>query len=246
MDVSGAIKAYLIDNCNFNDSWYNIFLAFILYVPSILTFAFFGISYYTRQVFWLFTSLALAIDWAFNLLISNWTLEPAPVPTCGGPRAFPSFMTEHSAFMYTYLLMSNHYFNLNLTEWDIFLLQVWVLLTWIASVQLGYNNYKQALIGGVIGHFMAFFFVFICNFFIRAFRNYMLHKGVLHFFGYRDTIYVSSDLTIVITETDLDKLKQIIMEGNYKDTKSLWDALMISFHNSSKNNTFVENTQKKN
>ena len=81
MDVSGAIKEYLITNCHFTDTWTNIFFAFILFIPTALTFVFFGISYYNKQVFWLFMSFALATDWGFNLLISGWAPEPAPVAT---------------------------------------------------------------------------------------------------------------------------------------------------------------------
>jgi len=245
MDVGGAIKEYLINNCNFEDSWYHMFLAFILFVPTALTFVFFGVSYYTRQVFWLFMSFSLTIDWAFNLLISGWAPESSPVPTCGGPRAFPSFMLEHSSFMYTYLIASNHFFNLNMTEWDIFLLQVWVLLTWIASVELGYNSFKQALFGAVIGHFMAFFFVLIINFFIRPFRNYMLRKGILHLVGYRDTIFETVDLYITIAETDVELLKKVIVNYNYSNTRQLWDLLIFNFHHNTVNSIDFHNQNNK-
>ena len=59
MDVSKAIRDYLIATCDFEDTWYHIVLAVILLVPVALTFIFFGISYYTRQIFYLIMSLAL-------------------------------------------------------------------------------------------------------------------------------------------------------------------------------------------
>ena len=232
MDVSGAIKTYLIDNCHFSNDWYHILLAFILFVPTALTFVFFGVSYYTKQVFWLFMSFALLVDWGFNTLISGWTPESAPVPTCGGPRAFPSFMLEHSSFMYNYLLLSNHFFNVNLTTWDIFLLQVWILLTWIASIELGYNNYRQALVGALIGHVLAFFTVCFFSIIIHPFRNYMLRTGLLHLVGYRDTIFENNDQNIIISKTDVEKLKQVVRSDNYDraNNDSLWSLLLFNFY----------------
>jgi hypothetical protein len=193
MDVSGAVKAYLIANCNFKDTWFHILLAIILYVPTALIFVFLGVSYYTKQLFYLIMSLALTFDWALNTFISGWVQEAPPMATCGQPRAFPSFMLEHSSFMYSYLMLSNHYFKLHLTTWDVFLLQFWVLLTWIASTELGYNNYRQAIFGALIGHVMAFLFVFFLDLFIRPLRNYVHHRGFLHFLGYYDNIFVDED-----------------------------------------------------
>jgi len=232
MDVTGAVKAYLIDNCNFEDSWYHILLAFILFVPTALTFVFFGVSYYTRQVFWLFMSFALAIDWGFNYLISGWSQDPAPIPTCGGPRAFPSFMLEHSSFLYNYLMVSDFFFAVNLTWWDILLLQIWILLTWIASIELGYNNFRQALVGALIGHFLAFFTVCLIRMFIHPFRSYMLRTGLLHMIGYRDTIFANNDQVIAFAHTDIEHLKRVIVSNEYDptDNDTLWNLLLRKFY----------------
>jgi hypothetical protein len=234
MDVSGAIRAYLISNCHYDDSWHHILLAFILFVPTALTFVFFGVSYYTKQVFWLIMSFALAIDWGFNTLISGWAQEAAPVPTCGGPRAFPSFMMEHSAFMYNYLMISDHFFALNLTWWDVTWLQVWILLTWIASIELGYNNFRQALVGNLIGQVLSFLAVGLIRTFIYPFRRYMLRTGLLHFIGYRDTIFANDDLTLAFTQTDMQHLKNVVMSTEYdqNNNETLWRLMLANFsHN---------------
>ena len=96
---------------------------------------------------------------------------------------------------------------------------------------------KQALVGALIGNLLSFFSVVIINMFIRPFRKYMLRKGILHFFNYRDTIFEADDLSIVLSETDIARLKNIIDHGNYdkSNIESLWDLLVSDFHNTSVN-----------
>lgn len=206
MDVQRAIRDYLIENCNFSDSWLHITFAIILYSPTVLTFIFFGVSYYTKQVFYLIMSVALSLDSIVNLLVSNWIPDAAPVETCGGPRAFPSFFMEHSSFLFTYLLFSSHLFHLHMTMREIFMLQVWLLLTWIASVELGYNTFKQAIVGAIIGHTGAMVCVLLVYALKDTIRAHLTRKSLLHWMGYIDTIFENGGAKIVLSRADYDSV----------------------------------------
>jgi hypothetical protein len=193
MDLRRAIQEDLYLNCNWEDTPYHWLLAFILFVPVALTAIFFGISWYTKELYYLVLSIVLALDIFLNFFISGLYFAPAPIPTCGGNRAFPSFKTEHSCFLYTFMILSRHFFYLKLDDWAVFWLQVWVLLTWIASVELGYNNFKQALVGAVIGHSFAFVVILIVAPIIAKYRKYFMYRGLLHWMGYHDTIFEIDD-----------------------------------------------------
>src|SRR5271166_3073801 len=114
MDLRRAIEEDLYKNCNFDKSSYHEFLALILFVPVALTAIFFGISYYTKELYYLVLSLMLALDIFLNFFISGLYFAPAPIPSCGGNRAFPSFKTEHAAFLYSFMVLSRHLFYLRL------------------------------------------------------------------------------------------------------------------------------------
>lgn len=223
MDVQGAIRDYLVENCNFSDSWLHITFAIILYSPTVLTFIFFGVSYYTKQVFYLIMSMALSIDSIVNLLISNWIPDAAPVETCGGPRAFPSFFMEHSAFLFTYLLFSSHLFHLHVTLREIAMLQIWMLLTWIASVELGYNTFKQALVGAIIGHTLAMVCVLLIYVTKDRIREHMFYRGLLHRLGYVDSIFENSDAKIVLSKPDFDSVFGAQSTRTWEDLLSTYD-----------------------
>ncbi len=227
MDLAKAIKEDLFLNCHFKDTLYHSLLAFILFVPIALSAIFFGISYYTKELYYLVLSIVLVLDIALNFFISGLYFAPAPLPTCGGNRAFPSFKTEHAFFLYIFLIMSRHFFYLKLDGWAVFWLQVWVLLTWVASVELGYNDFKQALVGGVVGASFGFIMVVVVALIIGKYRRYFMYRGLLHWVGYHDTIFDMDD-TIRVRRHELPMVV-IEIEKNTKKNGSfdeLWESLV--------------------
>lgn len=225
MDVPGAIRDYLINNCNYSDSWLHIVYALIVFSPTVLTFIFAGVSYYTKQIFYLFMSMALYVDSLLNLLVSNWIPWHAPVETCGGPRAFPSFFMQHSAFLITFLLLSRHVFKLHISPREIWLLQIWLLLTWVSAVDLGYNNFKQVLSGAIVGSTLAAACILLLYMTIGAIRLHILHDGLLHRLGYIDSIFVTTDSRITLAESQLRSLIAAAKKGD----DIVWGNLLVTY-----------------
>lgn len=228
MDLAKAIREDLYLNCKFEDTPYHLLLAFILFVPVALSAIFFGISYYTKELYYLVLSIALALDIFLNFFISGLYFAPAPLPSCGGNRAFPAFKTEHSLFLYMFLVMSRHFFFLKLGDWAVFWLQVWVLLTWIASVELGYNDFKQALVGGVVGAVFAAIVIMFVRLIIGKYRRYFMYRGLLHWVGYHDTIFEMDD-TIKLRKHELSLLVNETQKT--KNNDELWEKLVNIFSN---------------
>lgn len=218
MDVSKAVKAYLTLNCNYEDSFYNFILAIALFVPLALTFTFFGISYYTREIYYLTLSLALAFDYFINFFFTGLFLDPAPNPTCGGSQAYPSFLTQHSMFLYTFLLMSRQLFYLKLQRHDVMFLQIWVLMTWVAALRLGYNNIEQAVIGAFIGQAFGLVAVTIVSVIVAYTREYIISYNILQRAYYIDNIYKMHEKKTITKQT----LKTLIEKNNFIDA---WDEL---------------------
>jgi hypothetical protein len=235
MDLAEAIKQDLLTNCNFNDSYRYWFYAMVLFVPVGLTFVFFGISYYTKELYYFVLSCVLALDIFLNFFVSGLYFESAPLPQCGGSRAFPAFKTEHSTFLYNFMMLSNFFFLLKLDEWAVFWLQVWVLTTWIASVELGYNNFRQALVGAIIGQAFSFFLIVLVAAVMKRYRKYFVHNGIMHWLGYHDTIF-ENDETIRVRKHELyiiiDEIEknQKIPEPQIR-TNTIWNNLVAKLSN---------------
>lgn len=218
MDVTGAIKAYLTLNCDYKDSFYNFILAIALFVPLALTFTFFGISYYTREIYYLTLSLALAFDYFINFFFTGLFLDPAPNPTCGGSQAYPSFLTQHSMFLYTFLLMSRQLFYLKLERHDVMFLQIWVLMTWVAALRLGYNNIEQAVIGAFIGQAFGLVAVTIVSLVVFYSREYIIYYNILQRTYYIDNIYKMHEKKTITKQ----KLSTLLAKS---DLNTAWDEL---------------------
>ncbi len=188
MDMVTAIGEHLRKNCDFDNSYFHYALGLTHFVPIFITFIFFGISYYSGEIYFLILSFALALDYALNFILAGVLAEGAPNPLCGGTHANPSFHTEHAFFFYTYLLLSRFFFNLQMNWRDVVLLQLWVQLTWVSSVTLGYNSFEQALGGAYVGSVAAFVVQFIIYSVWRRVEPWLMTHPVVTRAGYSNTI----------------------------------------------------------
>jgi hypothetical protein len=218
MDMVDAIVQHLHTNCDFDNSYFHYMLGLTHFVPIPMAFIFFGISYYSGEVYYLILSLGMGLDIILNYALTNMIGEPAPNPLCGGHTANPSFHTEHAFFLYTFMLLTQLFFKLKITSLEIFLLQIWVLLTWVATITLGYNSFNQAFYGSIIGSAAAFAFVYIIHIFWPETDDHIFQKWI------RRANYASNVLqrrgssnreTVLITESNvLDIIGQVNASRN--------------------------------
>jgi hypothetical protein len=223
MDIDAAITSYLTLNCDYTDSFYNFVLAISLFVPLALTFIFFGISYYTREIYYLSLSFALTFDYIVNFFYTGLYQDPAPRPSCGGSRAYPSFITQHSMFLFTFLILSKQLYFLRLERHALVLLLAWVLTTWIAAIRLGYNSLEQAIIGAFIGQASALVAINALTVCIYFSKTVLLQHDLIRRFYYVDNIFKLHEQRMVT----LEGLKKAIKDLQLAPAAvtGIWDRL---------------------
>lgn len=167
MSLTEAIESYLTLNCNYESTVVNQILAIVLYVPYAMIIIFWAVSWITKEIIWLVMSFSLFLDTLLNFFLTGLFLDPAPRPSCGGSSAYPSYLTEHWAFVVMFLFLARHLYNLSMSIPIVIMLVSGYLLTWIAAVRLGYTNYEQALSGAVVGHVFAALIFTIMHFIIE-------------------------------------------------------------------------------
>jgi hypothetical protein len=222
MEVKEAIMNHLIENCNFDNTYFHIILGLAHFSPVIVTVVIYTITYYTQEIFHAVMSFWLTVDTLVNYIITDNIVSEAPVPQCGGDHAYPSFQTEHAFFLYTYMTLAYYYYPIKMNTRDVILLQIWVLLTWVSNVTLGYNNFNQAFFGSLLGSgiaVVAHTLTYILFFFER---ENILEMSVVKTMGYKDTIFYNGpENTVKIHKQDIQSLVNVI-KNSYNSLDELW------------------------
>lgn len=213
MNVVGALQEQLRKDCLYDDTFFDFVLGAIHLVPYVVSFAFLGISIATREIFYTVLSGALWFNTILNYTLTWILADPAPVITCGGKAALPAFFSEHSFFLYVFVVTSYYLYNLRLNSLHIFLLQVWVIMSWVSSVILGYNYKYQVIWGASVGSYAAVVVqIFVYNIIWKNRTKLMQFKIVSAF--YRDSIF-EPNYKAWLSDAELQKISsEVAMDGS--------------------------------
>lgn len=142
----------------------------------------------SKQILLLLLSIALVLDWLFNLALQAIFRQAGPFSAlgCGGTYEMPSFSTQHITMFCTVFTSYVCYWRLSMTSWYAFLFVFLQTLVVFARAYIGINSSIQLLAGSFVGIFDAVMFMLIFAYVIEPRIPLILTWRLAQFLDLRD------------------------------------------------------------
>ena len=148
------LESIVIDVCPlFDSSISGAGLAVLLdFYPLLLTFSIFSISLYKQELYLMFVSFSLTLNWFLNYFLQNVIfLDHGAFLNCGSYHQNPSFSTQHICCLDTMLALYCVTWSRKIMYTNLFVLHLFSHMVVWARIFIGINTRTQLVVGSLVG-----------------------------------------------------------------------------------------------
>ena len=173
----------------YEQSWLSGFYAMMRYAPYFIMIVLYVASFWYKQIYLLFFSLAMSLDGFLNEALNNRFARPWRKPGCPPLwGAAVSYQVENAAFFITFVLGYMSLYRPRTKLWHIMLLFLYYALT-VSGMHFMHFHHSDAIVNGaIVGTFTALTVQVLLHWLIVPRLCHMLSLRLIVYWGYMDTL----------------------------------------------------------